>query len=161
MFLRRFCAGSWYPNVEERGFFTTSNRPMQSLMFRIKFVITVIICMILMSEKVPELISQRRRWLNGSFFAAIHSVVKFGYIYRSSHTFTRKFWIHIELFYQTYNLLFSWFALGNFYIAFIILSLSMETLLHQMHIPNIIMQYVYLGLLIMCFLLALGNRPQG
>jgi chitin synthase len=110
---------------------------------------------------VPELISQRRRWLNGSFFAAIHSVVKFGYIYRSSHSFTRKFWIHIELFYQTYNLLFSWFALGNFYIAFIILSQSMESLLPQVHVPNIIMRFLYLGLLTMCFLLSMGNRPQG
>jgi chitin synthase len=26
-----------------------------------------------------------RRWLNGSFFAAIHSVVHFGYLYRSSY----------------------------------------------------------------------------
>ena len=62
-------------------------------------------------DQVPELISQRRRWLNGSFFAAIHSTVKFHYIYRSSHSMMRKFWIHVELLYQTFNLLFSWFAL--------------------------------------------------
>ncbi|KIS01741.1 chitin synthase [Cryptococcus deuterogattii 2001/935-1] len=35
-------------------------------------------------DTVPELVSQRRRWLNGSFFAAIHSIVHFGYLYRSS-----------------------------------------------------------------------------
>jgi cellulose synthase/poly-beta-1,6-N-acetylglucosamine synthase-like glycosyltransferase len=54
--------------------------------------------------QLPELISQRRRWLNGSFFAAIHSVVHFGYLYRSSHGFARKFWLHIELFYTTFNM---------------------------------------------------------
>ena len=69
------------------------------------------------TKKVPELVSQRRRWLNGSFFAAIHGTVKFHYIYRSSHSFARKFWIHVELLYQTFNLIFSWFALVRFFAA--------------------------------------------
>ncbi|KZS93873.1 glycosyltransferase family 2 protein [Sistotremastrum niveocremeum HHB9708] len=112
-------------------------------------------------DQVPELISQRRRWLNGSFFAAIHSTVKFAYIYRSSHSFWRKFWIHVEMVYQTYNLFFAWFSLGNYYIAFIILSQAMESELTFMRIPNLIFQYLYLGLLTMCFLLSMGNRPQG
>lgn len=135
------------------------------------------------SLQVPELISQRRRWLNGSFFAAIHSTVHFHYIYRSSHSFLRKFWIHVEMLYQLFNLIFSWFALvrsfhhcyqlgaflttspqGNYYISFIILSESMEDPsfhLGKIHILNVILEYLYLGLLIVCFLLALGNRPQG
>ncbi|KAH8109773.1 glycosyltransferase family 2 protein [Phellopilus nigrolimitatus] len=117
-------------------------------------------------DQIPELISQRRRWLNGSFFAAIHGTFKFHYIYRSSHTFVRKFWIHVELLYQTYNLIFSWFALGNYYITFVILSDSMEDnntfhLGSGIHIVNLILNYFYLGLLLMCFILALGNRPQG
>ncbi|KAG2124618.1 glycosyltransferase family 2 protein [Suillus clintonianus] len=112
-------------------------------------------------DQVPELISQRRRWLNGSFFAAIHSTVHFHYLYRSSHTFMRKFWIHIEMFYQLYNLIFSWFSLGNYYIAFIILSQALESYVPQIHILNLLLNYFYLGLLIMCFLLSLGNRPQG
>jgi chitin synthase len=62
-------------------------------------------------DQVPELISQRRRWLNGSFFAAVHSTFHFYYIYRSSHTVMRKFWIHVEMVYQFLNLIFSWFAL--------------------------------------------------
>lgn len=112
-------------------------------------------------DQVPELISQRRRWLNGSFFAAIHSTVHFHYLYRSSHSFMRKFWIHIEMVYQLYNLIFAWFALGNYYIAFIILSQALESYVPQIHVVNIILNYFYLGLLIMCFLLSLGNRPQG
>jgi cellulose synthase/poly-beta-1,6-N-acetylglucosamine synthase-like glycosyltransferase len=66
-------------------------------------------------DQVPELISQRRRWLNGSFFAAVHGTFHFAYIYRSSHTFLRKFWIHIEMLYQLFNLIFSWFALVRFH----------------------------------------------
>jgi uncharacterized membrane protein len=53
---------------------------------------------------------------------------------------------------------------GNYFIAFVILSNSMEDPtfnLKGIHIVNVILQYFYLGLLIMCFILALGNRPQG
>ncbi|KAG5642981.1 Chitin synthase 4 [Asterophora parasitica] len=115
-------------------------------------------------DQVPELISQRRRWLNGSFFAAVHSTVHFYYIYRSAHTFFRKFWIHVEMFYQLFNLIFSWFALANYYIAFSILTDAMEDPIFNIkgiHIINLILNYFYLGLLIMCFILSLGNRPQG
>ncbi|KAH9480087.1 Chitin synthase 4 [Psilocybe cubensis] len=115
-------------------------------------------------DQVPELISQRRRWLNGSFFAAVHSTVHFHYIYRSSHTFIRKAWIHVEMLYQLFNLIFSWFALANYYIAFAILSEAMEDHsfnLKGIHIVNVILNYFYLGLLLMCFILSLGNRPQG
>jgi len=72
------------------------------------------------------------------------------------------------MFYQTFNLIFSWFALANYYIAFSILSSAMESLLSTPDKPNkliiifnAVMNYVYLGLLIMCFILSLGNRPQG
>ncbi|KIM21150.1 glycosyltransferase family 2 protein [Serendipita vermifera MAFF 305830] len=115
-------------------------------------------------DQVPELISQRRRWLNGSFFAAIHSTVKFSYLYRSSHTAMRKFWIHVELVYQIFNLIFSWFALANFYIAFAILSSALEDPsfnIPAIKIVNIILNYIYLGLVVMSYLLSLGNRPQG
>ncbi|KAF8220443.1 hypothetical protein L208DRAFT_1191650, partial [Tricholoma matsutake] len=51
------------------------------------------------------------RWLNRSFFAAVHSTVHFYYIYSSAHSFMRKLWIHVEMLYQFFNLVFSWFAL--------------------------------------------------
>ena len=131
--------------------------------------------------KVPELISQRRRWLNGSFFAAVHSIVHFYHIYRSSHGFWRKALIHVEMLYQLFNLVFSWFALvsyqpylpsrlpfyfkkANYYIAFRVLADALEDKslkLTGINIVNIVLNYFYLGLLIMCFILSLGNRPQG
>ncbi|KAG5730212.1 Chitin synthase 4 [Termitomyces sp. T112] len=115
-------------------------------------------------DQVPELISQRRRWLNGSFFAAVHSTVHFYYIYRSAHSFVRKFWIHVEMVYQFFNLVFSWFALANYFIAFSILASALEDKSFNLPwtpIVNHILTYFYLGLLIMCFILSLGNRPQG
>lgn len=51
---------------------------------------------------------------------------------------------------------------ANYYIAFIILSASMgDEFGGAVNILNIVLHYVYLGLLIMCFLLSMGNRPQG
>ena len=67
-------------------------------------------------QKFPSHSSMR-----SCFQQAIHGTVKFAYIYRSSHTFARKFWIHIELIYQTFNLIFSWFALANLWLTFSII----------------------------------------
>ena len=33
--------------------------------------------------------------------------------------------------------------------------------LKGIHVFNVILDYFYVGLLLMCFILALGNRPQG
>ncbi|KAJ3220523.1 Chitin synthase, class 2 [Clydaea vesicula] len=41
-------------------------------------------------DGVPEFISQRRRWLNGSFFAGVHSLTHWYYILRSNHSTLRK-----------------------------------------------------------------------
>lgn len=112
-------------------------------------------------DTVPELISQRRRWLNGSFFAGLHSIVHFGYIYRSSHSFGRKFALHIEMFYQVIQLLFTWFGIANYFLAFVILTQSLGDEIHQLKIPNLILEYVYAALIIFVFLLSLGNRPAG
>lgn len=110
---------------------------------------------------IAEFIAQRRRWLNGSFFAAIHSIIKFGYIYRSSHTAMRKVVLHIEMLYQLVQLLFSWFALANYYIAFCILTNALADSQHWAHIPMVICQYIYVIFLLFCYLLSMGNRPAG
>ncbi|EPQ26218.1 uncharacterized protein PFL1_06153 [Pseudozyma flocculosa PF-1] len=112
-------------------------------------------------DQVPELISQRRRWLNGSFFAGIHSIIKFGYIYRSSHSFGRKFALHVEIVYQTIQLVFSWFGMANFFISFFILTSAMSDRIKGLTIPNRVLSYVYVAFIIFCFLLSMGNRPAG
>ncbi|SGY19437.1 BQ5605_C014g07647 [Microbotryum silenes-dioicae] len=115
-------------------------------------------------DRLADLISQRRRWLNGSFFASLHSSVHFGYIYRSDHTFWRKMWLHVELIYQSFNMLFTWFGLANYYIIFVILTESLADPTFGMtgiHYFNQVVKYYYIALIICCFLLALGNRPAG
>ncbi|KEI37244.1 glycosyltransferase family 2 protein [Mixia osmundae IAM 14324] len=115
-------------------------------------------------DRLPELISQRRRWLNGSFFAGLDYIVHFGQIYRSDHNILRKLWLHVQLIYNIYSLIFAWFSIANLWISFIILTSSLSDPsfgIEWTHYVNIVLKYVYLGLIVMCFLLAMGNRPKG
>jgi chitin synthase len=60
---------------------------------------------------MAEFILQRRRWLNGSFFAAVYAITHFYQIFRSDHTFIRKFMLMIEFVYQTIAMIFAWFGI--------------------------------------------------
>ncbi|OQN97121.1 Chitin synthase C [Cryoendolithus antarcticus] len=114
--------------------------------------------------EMADFILQRRRWLNGSFFAAVYALAHFYEIGRSHHSAIRKFMFLIEFAYQAFNMLFAWFAIGNFFLVFKILttSLSQPILLGTAGlILGVLFEWVYLAVLMTCFVLALGNRPQG
>jgi chitin synthase len=61
--------------------------------------------------EMADFILQRRRWLNGSFFAAVYSLAHFYQIFRSHHSFLRKLFFFVEFTYQAVNMLFAWFAI--------------------------------------------------
>lgn len=115
-------------------------------------------------DTVTELVLQRRRWLNGSFFAAIYAIVHFLDFLRSDHTFLRKFAFFIEFIFNTINMIFAWFAIGNFFLVFKILTTSLgdDTLLGRTgEILGVVFTWLYGVFLITCFVLSLGNRPAG
>ncbi|KAI9693135.1 MAG: Chitin synthase, class 2 [Bathelium mastoideum] len=118
-------------------------------------------------DAVPEFISQRRRWLNGAFFAAVYSLLHFKQIWSTDHTLWRKILLHIEFIYQFVNLLFTYFSLANFYLTFYFIagSLGDPTIDPFGHnIGNyifIILRYACVLLICMQFILSMGNRPQG
>ncbi|KAL8382589.1 hypothetical protein RB595_006392 [Gaeumannomyces hyphopodioides] len=118
-------------------------------------------------DTVPEFISQRRRWLNGAFFAAIYSLVHFRQIWATDHTIARKVLLHIEFIYQLLNVLFTYFSLANFYLTFYFVAGGLAD-------PRIdpfgnhiglyiftILRYTLVLLICSQFILSLGNRPQG
>ncbi|KHJ34154.1 putative chitin synthase 1 [Erysiphe necator] len=115
-------------------------------------------------DQMAELILQRRRWLNGSFFAAVYAIAHFYQLFRSGHSFLRKIAFLVEFIYTTINMIFAWFAIGNFYLVFHILTTSLGTpdLLGEIGvILGVVFEWLYLFTLLTCFVLALGNRPQG
>ncbi|KIW68825.1 chitin synthase 2 [Phialophora macrospora] len=115
-------------------------------------------------DGIAEFILQRRRWLNGSFFAAVYAVAHVYQLWRSNHSAIRKLMFLIEFIYQTINMLFAWFAIGNFFLVFRLLTSSLgtsATLGETGTVLGVIFEFVYLGTLLYCFILSMGNRPQG
>ncbi|KAF9316950.1 Chitin synthase, class 1 [Podila horticola] len=125
---------------------------------------------------VAEFISQRRRWLNGSFFASVYALVHSMDIWRSDHSTARKLFFHVEFFYSFVSLFFSWFALANFYLTFYILGNAMvymkdddgKTVQSSPFGENdvgfwvfTVTRYIYILLIIVQFIMSMGNRPQG
>ncbi|KAM0718694.1 hypothetical protein Q7P37_005765 [Cladosporium fusiforme] len=118
-------------------------------------------------DTVPEFISQRRRWLNGAFFAAVYSLLHFSQVWKTDHTFMRKVLLHIEFIYQLLQLLFTFFSLGNFYLTFYFIAGSLSDDKIDPFGHNIgtvifyILRYTCILLIMMQFILSMGNRPQG
>lgn len=118
------------------------------------------------TDTVPEFVSQRRRWLNGAFFAAVYSLVHFKQIWLTDHTIARKITLHIEFFYQLLQLLFTYFSLANFYLTFYFIAGGLtDPNLDPFHggakVVFNIFRYILVLLISTQFILSLGNRPQG
>ena len=62
-------------------------------------------------DNLAEFISQRRRWLNGSFFASFFATFHFYRIWTSGQNPWRKFLMTLFFIYNFINLVFNWFAL--------------------------------------------------
>ncbi|KIJ46535.1 glycosyltransferase family 2 protein [Sphaerobolus stellatus SS14] len=119
---------------------------------------------------VPELISQRRRWLNGSLFAAVHATIFFFRIWTSGQNFFRKIILQIEFIYNAVQLFFTWTSLANFYLAFFFLVSSATNGNDDAfnflakgagkEVFQVILK-LYIGLIFVVVVCSLGNRPQG
>ncbi|GJN70633.1 chitin synthase A [Purpureocillium lilacinum] len=118
-------------------------------------------------DSVPEFISQRRRWLNGAFFAAVYSIVNARQILTTDHTIARKVLLFVEFIYQTIQLLFTYFSLANFYLTFYFVAGGLTDPQVDPFGHNIgtvfftILRYTCVLLISTQFILSLGNRPQG
>ena len=65
--------------------------------------------------EMHDFISQRRRWLNGSFFAAVYALTHCYKVFGSGHSMGRKLAFLFEFGYQSFSMLFSWFAIVSFF----------------------------------------------
>ncbi|KAI9336630.1 chitin synthase-domain-containing protein [Zopfochytrium polystomum] len=124
-----------------------------------------------------DLIKQRRRWLNGSFFASVHACMNWMRIWKSGHTSSRKWILTIEMLYNFINLAFSWFNIGNFFLAFYFIfniagsSTEAACNLGQQDNPDEpfyphgdvvfgVVKTFYAGALTAIVIASMGNRPE-
>ncbi|KAF9398042.1 Chitin synthase, class 2, partial [Podila epigama] len=111
----------------------------------------------------------RRRWLNGSFFAAFYSLAHFTRILSSGQGFFRKIFLLFEFLYNAINLVFNWFSLANFYLTFYFLTNAAANNANEEFSPFgewgdatfAALRQLYLAAIITVFICSLGNRPQG
>lgn len=115
-------------------------------------------------QRLSEFILQRRRWLNGSFFAAIYAIAHFPKIWKSSHSLGRKLALQVEFFYQFLNLIVSWFSLGLYFLVFRILCTGLEDKslnFSPAKVLLIVFLWLYVASIVTTFVLSFGNKPQG
>ncbi|SPO27806.1 probable Chitin synthase 2 [Ustilago trichophora] len=118
-------------------------------------------------DKVPEFISQRRRWLNGSLFASYYATWHWYRIFTSGQPFLRKLWLLFQVIYNLVLLVFSWFAIANFFLAFYFLLSSATSTSGKDPFGGQgaaiieIFQNVFIAMVIVVLVCSLGNRPQG
>ncbi|RAO66155.1 uncharacterized protein BHQ10_002167 [Talaromyces amestolkiae] len=123
-------------------------------------------------ESAAEFISQRRRWLNGSFAAGLYAMMHFGRIYSSGHNIIRLFFLHIQMIYNFCQLIMTWFSLGSYWLTTsVIMDLvgTPSTTNKEVGWPfgntatpivNNFLKYGYIFVILLQFALALGNRPK-
>ena len=121
-------------------------------------------------DSTPEFISQRRRWLNGSFFASVHALTHWFYIFRSGHNIVRQFILLLQFMYNFINLFFTWFGTSFFYLTFFYLVGTIKDeeqdpfILNGKKYGGIIFDVVnmlYVLVMVLVLVSSLGNRPQG
>lgn len=110
-------------------------------------------------ETLVDLIKQRRRWLNGSFFAGLFAISNFSRVWKeSAHSVPRKLVLTIEFAYLTIQNLLAWFLLSNLFLTFY----YVLTLALYKNMPALldIVLGIYLAIVGGIVVFALGNRPE-
>ncbi|KAJ3145291.1 Chitin synthase, class 1 [Geranomyces michiganensis] len=109
---------------------------------------------------VPEFIAQRRRWLNGSFFAQLYSLVNIPRVWGTTHSPLRKAVFMLQGFYSLISLIFAWIGPSQFAIVFFFLFSSDQLINIVPRAVSLPFFFLFPAVLCVLFVASLGNRPQ-
>ncbi|KAK8797265.1 hypothetical protein WA158_004473 [Blastocystis sp. Blastoise] len=105
------------------------------------------------------LIRQRRRWLNGSFFASLYAIKEWPRLYtESGHSFFRKILLSCQLFYFVINTGMTVMQMANVFLTFAVVIQSSFQNFSELAV--FILDSIYLCVTGLQFVYALGNDPR-
>ena len=113
-------------------------------------------------DKLPILLAQRRRWINGSWFALIDTLRKCNRICNSNHSCCRKLAICFLMLYYVVNVIFTWLMVGSFYLVF---SITVRNSTLGYEFDNVIDSgrafiLLYVAILVLLLILSLSVKPK-
>ena len=113
-------------------------------------------------SSLSELMAQRRRWINGSWFALIDSLLKCKRIHDSSHNCCTKTLFTLQMIYYMVNVLFTWLIVGLYCIAIIIAIRRNYNTYGKTDLTNLgdVIILFYVILLVILFIISLGVKPR-
>ena len=114
-------------------------------------------------ENLSVLLAQRRRWINGSWFALIDTLIKSRKLLRTNHSICRKFLFFLQTLYYLINAVYTWFIVGMFYVGFVIaIRYNHNNDAESTQLSNagdwIIL--VYTSLIVVLFVTSMGVKPK-
>ncbi|GAA6054572.1 putative Chitin synthase 1 (putative) [Rhodotorula toruloides] len=118
-------------------------------------------------DSVAEFISQRRRWMNGAFFAALYATTHYYRVWTSGQNVFRCMWLSIIFLYNAITLVFSFLGLSSFYLAFYFLCTSATSDSSKDPFGGYgsdvidVANWIYMSTIGVCIVCALGNKPSG
>jgi cellulose synthase/poly-beta-1,6-N-acetylglucosamine synthase-like glycosyltransferase len=115
-----------------------------------------------------NLLAQRRRWINGSWFALLDSLQKWEIIfYGNTHGCLRRCCFGMQMLYYVVNVFFSYFLVGSFFLSFGLLLRNQfpETVDGKDEVDDMFtlgdtLLKLYFTCLIVVFILSLGAPPK-
>ena len=106
---------------------------------------------------ISDLLKQRRRWINGSWFALVKSVGNIKSIWGSNHNTVRKCCFSIQMIYYILSVIYTWFIVGGFCLA---LSIILRNFFYdRLYLADILL-LIYLTVIILIFIASLGVKPE-
>ncbi|KAK7916947.1 chitin synthase B [Apiospora marii] len=122
-------------------------------------------------ESTIDFINQRRRWLNGSLSASLYSLRMTWRLFSSGHNILRMTALFVQMLYNLLALLIAWFYLAGYLLTTFVINdvtgdpprdsgASRFPFGAATPIVNAIIQVVYIALMVLQFIFAVGGRPK-